>query len=130
MSPISDEVNEWIRIAKEDLKAAQILLSYHQPVIGIACFHCQQAIEKLLKAFLVWKGKSFGKTHDLTYLLELCEEYGFDAIFLKDKAEALTSYAVDIRYPSISTNISKEEANEALEIANNVWRLISNIISI
>lgn len=45
MSPISDEVNEWIRIAKEDLKATQILLSYHQPVIGIACFHCQQAIE-------------------------------------------------------------------------------------
>lgn len=61
--------------------------------------------------------------HDLTYLLELCEEYGFDAIFLKNKAEVLTSCAVDIRYPSTSTNILKEEAN-------NVWRLISNIISI
>ena len=55
MSPNPDEVREWLQNAKDDLFSAQILIEHAPPVLDTACFHCQQAVEKLLKAFLVWK---------------------------------------------------------------------------
>ncbi|GEM_PF-3716381 len=41
--------------------------------LEIICFHCQQAAEKALKAYLVFLEIRVPKTHDLDYLLELCE---------------------------------------------------------
>ncbi len=35
-------------------------------------FHCQQAAEKALKAFLVWYDVPFRKTHDLRELGNAC----------------------------------------------------------
>ena len=50
-------VVEWVRFAYMDL--AQAKNSYDtmhpKPIEGI-CFHCQQAAEKMLKAYLVSKG--------------------------------------------------------------------------
>lgn len=129
MNPDPEEIKEWLKIAEEDLISAQILLSHEPPMLRTACFHCQQSIEKTLKAFLIWKREYFEKTHNISYLLMLCKKHGLEPSFLNDKAGVITSYAVDERYPG-NLEITKEEANEALEIANNVWRLISNIISI
>lgn len=36
-------------------------------------FHCQQAAEKYLKAFLTWHQVAFSKTHDLQELLDIVE---------------------------------------------------------
>lgn len=130
MNPESDEVNEWLLIAEDDLASAQILLNYRPQSLRIACFLCQQSIEKALKAFLVWKNEPFEKTHNISYLIDLCKTHGLEIDFLRDKAGILTFYAVEFRYPSDELKISKEEADEALEIAKDVWRLISNIISI
>jgi HEPN domain-containing protein len=35
------------------------------PLPEIAAFHCQQAVEKLLKGFLVLGGINFRRTHEL-----------------------------------------------------------------
>jgi len=35
------------------------------PFTGDAVFHAQQVAEKTLKAFLVWHGRIFRKTHNL-----------------------------------------------------------------
>jgi HEPN domain-containing protein len=32
---------------------------------GDALFHCQQAAEKVLKAYLTWNGRTFPKTHSI-----------------------------------------------------------------
>jgi HEPN domain-containing protein len=130
MNPNLDEIKEWFQVAEDDLTAAQILLNYDPPVINATCFHCQQAIEKSLKAFLVWKNEPFEKTHDLTYLLELCETHGLEFDFLKDKAKTITSYAVKNRYPSAVPKITIDEAREALDITNNVWRVIRSLINV
>ena len=37
------------------------------------CFHAQQAVEKFLKAFLVFHNIDFPKTHDLDFLLLECQ---------------------------------------------------------
>ncbi|HGE69831.1 TPA: HEPN domain-containing protein [Candidatus Poribacteria bacterium] len=52
MSPNLDEVREWLQIAWEDLITAKLILDHNQTLLRIACFHCQQSIEKSLKAFL------------------------------------------------------------------------------
>jgi len=129
MNPDPEEIKEWLKIAEEDLISAQILLNHEPPVPRTACFHCQQSIEKALKSFLTWKNEHFEKTHNIDYLLMLCKKHEFELDFLKDKAGIITSYAVDDRYPG-NLEISEEEAREALDITNNVWRFISNHISI
>lgn len=73
MDPVTDEIREWLDKADEDLRSARILIEHSSPVHETACFHAQQAAEKALKAFLVWKGTPFEKVHDSTYLLDLCE---------------------------------------------------------
>jgi HEPN domain-containing protein len=71
MSPQLAEVQEWLQKAHSNLLSARILLAHDPPVFDTACFHCQQAVEKALKAFLVWKEVPFEKVHSLVYLLDL-----------------------------------------------------------
>ncbi|HGJ65477.1 TPA: HEPN domain-containing protein [bacterium] len=50
-----DEIKEWLKVAEDDLISAKILLGNDPPILVTACFHCQQAVEKSLKALLTWK---------------------------------------------------------------------------
>ena len=50
---IKDLVSKWIKKAENDLLTAERELSFEDPVTPTICFHCQQATEKFLKAFLV-----------------------------------------------------------------------------
>ena len=128
MSPESDEIKEWIFIAEDDLTSARILFEHEPPSLRIACFLFQQSIEKMLKAFLVWKNEPFEKTHNINYLLDLCKIYGLEIAFLRDKAEILTAYAAEVRYPGDNIEVTREEADEALFIANAVSKLINDLI--
>lgn len=47
MRPVDDEVKAWLLKGKNDLISAQILLKGEPPVFDTACFHCQQAVEKV-----------------------------------------------------------------------------------
>ena len=78
---------------------------------------------------LVWKGKSFERTHDLSYLIELCENLGFEFDYIKDKAEIITSYAVDARYPG-ADKITLKEAQEAFDIAEIIYKFVKNLIKV
>ncbi len=74
MNPFPDEVRAWLHKANSDLLSAQILVEHSPLVLGPAAFHCQQADEKKLKAFLVWRSVPFEKVHSLVYLMDLCEQ--------------------------------------------------------
>jgi HEPN domain-containing protein len=47
----------------------------------IICFHCQQAVEKYLKGFLILYDVESERTHDLNLLCGLCK--GIDAAFVE-----------------------------------------------
>ena len=123
-----DEVIEWLTKASRDLMAAEILIDHEPPVLDAACFHCQQAVEKSLKAFLVWQAVPFEKIHSLTYLMDLCQsrEPGFAS--LREQAEALTPYAVEVRYPGELLDVDQREAADALESAQTVWEYVSTLV--
>jgi HEPN domain-containing protein len=128
MQPATDEVIEWLTKAERDLMAAAILIDHEPPVLDAACFHCQQAVEKTLKAFLVWQAVPFEKVHNLAYLLDLCasKEAGFAS--LREQAESLTPYAVEARYPGELLNVARAEAADALESARSVWSFIGGLL--
>lgn len=128
MTPRLDEIREWLQKAKNDLLSAQILMKHEPPVLDTASFHCQQAVEKVLKAFLVWKGVSFEKVHSLTYFLDLCETQEPRFGSMRERAEALAPYAVEIRYPGEVMEVSRSEAEEALSTAEAVWNFVIDLL--
>ncbi|MGB9621127.1 MAG: HEPN domain-containing protein, partial [Brevinematia bacterium] len=63
------------------------------------CFHCQQTVEKLLKAFLVYHNVDFQKVHTIEYLIRLCSKIDNEFESLYEMTKKLTDYAVEVRYP-------------------------------
>ena len=58
---------KWLEKALSDLQSARILLTWGGDEMAVA-FHCQQAIEKALKGYLLFKlGRHFDG-HNLTFL--------------------------------------------------------------
>jgi len=121
---MKENIKRWIIKALEDLKIAKHELTFPEKEIasGPVCFHCQQAIEKLLKAYLVFKNTEFGKTHDLIYLLELCAKHDKD--FKNQNIGNLNNYSVDIRYPDEFYTPTVKEAKAAYEIAQKIKEYI------
>ncbi len=62
-------VNEWLQKADPDLRLAEFLLAENAPFWDAIAYHCQQAVEKYLKAFLVSRQIEFPKTHNIRELL-------------------------------------------------------------
>jgi HEPN domain-containing protein len=128
MNPGVDEIKEWLQKARNDLLSARILMQHDPPVLDTASFHCQQAVEKVLKAFLVWKAMPFEKVHSLTYLLDLCQEQEPGFASVRERAETLAPYAIEIRYPGAVMEISQQEAEEALAIAEMMWDFVLRLL--
>lgn len=114
-------IQKWLKKAEDDLIVARHLLNdLHPQQIEISCFHSQQAAEKALKAFLLYKGVEPPKTHNLVVLCQNCSE--IDASF-DEKLEhcvTLTKYGIITRYPSQS-DTTEEEAYIALHQAEAIY---------
>ena len=106
------EAAAWLAKSEEDRLAAEWLLQSEAPLTLASAFHIQQCAEKLLKALLVEKGRTFEKRHDLPYLLERAsqETLRTHVGFL----EELSPYAVEFRYPGDFHPPSEREAKELL----------------
>jgi HEPN domain-containing protein len=111
----------WLAKARADLRAAEHEFRATPPLLADIVFHCQQAAEKALKGFLAWHGRPFRKTHSLEELGEQCLELDQTLKALIDRAVPLTEYAWKFRYPGEPEEPSREEAEEALVIAREVY---------
>jgi HEPN domain-containing protein len=121
--PPHDELREWVRIAADDLTAARQLAA--SGLLNVGCFHCQQAIEKLLKAWLLWRGAQAPRTHDLALLFEQCAGLGAGFLDHRDAWEWVTGFAVTIRYPSEVPTPDQAETDRALRAASECWDVIT-----
>ena len=43
------EAERWLSVATEDVAVARLCLGAYEPKLGSGAYHCQQAVEKLLK---------------------------------------------------------------------------------
>ena len=58
-------IKQWIKRANEDLLVVDKLTEFEIIATSSVCFHCQQAVEKYLKAFLISSGIDIKKTHNI-----------------------------------------------------------------
>ncbi len=94
---LADLTRAWQRKAASDLAAAGACLKAGCG-LDAACFHCQQAAEKSLKAFLISRDEDYPHTHDLGRLIALCAKIEPKFNSLETTAKRLNPYAVDFRY--------------------------------
>jgi Uncharacterized conserved protein related to C-terminal domain of eukaryotic chaperone, SACSIN len=112
--------NECFSMGDKDLKGAKILYEYDGD-LGLVCFHLQQAVEKYIKGFLVYKTGMLQNGHNLFKLCKVAsnDDKEFNK-FLKDYA-FLNAYYIETRYPAEEALMAvKEDVEESLKIAENI----------
>ena len=114
-----DLVKQWLAKADQDLGVARLLLSQGL-YYGAVGYHCQQAVEKYLKAYLVERQIEFPKTHDLGLLLDLVSSIESRLGDALNEIVSLNDYAADVRYPSDIPDLSFREAETAVKLASMV----------
>ncbi len=123
---MKDGTKSWIAFADRDLEAAKSLLE-NEYVANIVLFHCQQCIEKCLKAILEEHEIQVPKIHSVVRLFGIITEnielgYKID----ENSLNLVDDIYIDTRYPSglglLPTGFpSKEEAAEVLKIAKDIY---------
>ena len=114
---------DWRRIAEKDFVRSQHLLGVHDP--EAAGFYLQQAVEKLLKAFLLTKGWQLQRIHDLEPLLN--EALAYDDSFEQYRAvlQKITGFYFVERYPiTLDAGLTEEDIRTAL---NQVKSLVDSL---
>jgi HEPN domain-containing protein len=114
---------EWVIKSQNDLKSAEILFRENGPTDSL-CFHCHQAVEKILKGFLVFNKKEFPKVHDLIHLLNLCKKLDKNLEKLEKDVSFLNRYYIETRYPPEVIAYSKKECKKSLEVTQKTTQFI------
>src|SRR5215210_5164815 len=112
-------VQAWLTKAGDDLEAARRLGAEPRPLFEPALYHCQQAVEKAVKGFLVFHDTRFTKTHDLGLLVQLATPHAEDFASWAPVASELTPLATLYRYPGEGAP-SREDWEGAVTKAANI----------
>jgi len=112
-----EAVRQWRAKAQSDWTAVEILLASERCPAETVCFHCQQFVEKLLKAILTHHGIEAPKTHDLRRLIQLAEPFVPELSQLSDASDTLTIHGVETRYPGDWRQIETSEMNEVVKLS-------------
>lgn len=119
----------WLRDAAADLASARSLSAHRdeQTAPFAAAFHAEQAVEKALKALLLWHGTDYPPKHDLGLLVGLLPDQAMARI---PGVAGLTVYAVEQRYVAGSSSpmdLNERptwvEADDAIAVAETVLRV-------
>lgn len=117
-----EEVEGWLKKAEADFAGAvDIHRRRKKPLPDLVCYHCQQAAEKYLKAFLIFHEHSFPKTHDLLLLLEMGMKFEAMLEVHRELFESLNPYSVQFRYPGDEATI--EEASFAVKTIKRIRKI-------
>ena len=126
-------VEDWVFYAESDLKTAEILIKDEYLMTNIIVFHCQQAIEKYLKAFLVDNNVPIIKTHDLIKVNDMVKEIkdlGIDEkkLMIVKQVFSESKYPGDLGLLPDGLPTDKQ-ASEFIEYAREVKAIISKALN-
>ncbi len=121
-----DFIKQWLLKANEDLLVVNKLTEFEIVATSSVCFHCQQAVEKFLKAFLIANGIDIKKTHNIEFLLSECSDIDKDFIGIDPKE--LSDFGVDARYPGDMYIPEESETLEYKKLAYEIKEFVENKI--
>ena len=121
-------VSECLDKAIRDLKSAKILLE-HDCGNDYVAFHCQQTIEKALKAMILYLYATLESGHSLLYLCKKIIEKNNEFSKYIDGCMFVSQYYIETRYPNEnSITVTDDEAKKCINIAQEVLNaVLSNV---
>jgi len=121
----SRDAQQWLRYAREELYEAEVRIRSDDYIPRLVCLMSQQAVEKALKAVLVYEQIPYPRQHDLDGLRALVPR-----TWAVRKASLqlgdLTEWAIEARYPSDLPDADENDAREAVTLARTVFDLVAN----
>ncbi|HQF20779.1 MAG TPA: HEPN domain-containing protein [Kiritimatiellia bacterium] len=99
MSKKQQSVKSWLKKADADWRAMLLLVEAGPGMREITLFHAQQAVEKWLKALMVYHGQKPLRTHDLLLLLNAVLSTEPELKGFAKSLQHLNPFAVGGRYP-------------------------------
>lgn len=128
--PTLELVRDWLTRANHDLRSSRALASMEDPLLDTAIYHCQQAAEKSLKAWLQSKDAPFPRTHDIADLVERASHINPDFGEFSGPASLLTPYVSAFRYPGgfDEPMPTREEFDEALHHPQAIHDFVLNLL--
>ncbi|MDR0322551.1 MAG: HEPN domain-containing protein [Treponema sp.] len=122
-SLVTETPDELLMNAERDIITVQVLLSkkfYPEDMMYIPiCFHATQAVEKLLKSYIINNGKKIEKTHNLNYLCKSATEIDISFETIKNDCVLLNDFVPGIKYGD-DEPIVKQEMDNLIKSLNNV----------
>jgi HEPN domain-containing protein len=116
----TDKLEDLIFIAAEDYISAEILAKNTHPVLcEIVNWHCQQAVEKWLKAYLLTQKENPPHIHDLSKLCKLCMAHDNSFIDTADSCMQLVELGMKVRYDR-GLGLTEDDMRHALSLAKQV----------
>jgi len=115
---------DWLDRAEEDMYAASVLMKEDNCYLTCA-FHCQQAIEKALKAYVLFKSTRLLDGHNLTWLCRQAIRYDKKFIQWLDESASLNRCYIETRYPTdIPFEFGYEQMISAYNMAREMYAFI------
>ena len=135
-----NEAARWMRQAQDDLDAARCL--FRSKHYSLACFQCQQAVEKALKALMFAKGrlkKSDLEVHEVMTLAYRASGLDPRLRAISGMVARIQGYYINTRYPHyqrdfVQTSIpaemfSQEDADDAISKAAEILQLLRQVLN-
>lgn len=116
----AEAVRQWRTKAESDWQTVEILMASDRRPADVVCFHCQQFVEKLLKALLTLHGIEAPRTHDIRRLICLAEGFAPELSPFAEPSDTLTVHGVETRYPGDWVEIEPNEMDAVVRLARNL----------
>ena len=119
---------EWMEYASEDLAAATVLAK-DGTCLNAAGFHCQQTIEKSIKAYLLFvSGRNFDG-HNLSWLVRQASKFNREFNKFMSYTAGFNRYYIECRYPSDNPDEPQLEAlKKNLDVTRDIYEYVCSII--
>lgn len=115
---------DWLDRAGEDMISANVL-SKEAECYGAAAFHCQQAIEKALKSYILLKSDTLVDGHNLSWLCKRAMRYDKKFNEWLDESAFLNRCYIETRYPAdIPLEITREDIEKYHSMALEMYKFI------
>ena len=111
---------EWIRRARSNLARARSHPGDPEILYEDLCFDAQQAAEKAIKAIFISRQIDFPPIHSIADLLTLLDDHGLPVPEDIRGSIILTQYAVATRYPRRGEDVTPEQHEQAIRLADGV----------
>lgn len=124
-----EQAGNFLNMAERDYRALCGMENSEVFSSEIFGFHVQQAVEKILKAWLCMLGVPFPRTHDLDELGALLEEAGQEIPNFLQALLEFTDFAVAFRYEAFPDLESDIERDVCIEQVGLLLRHVRQIIT-